>query len=430
MKQFFKRLVVFVIQYEAKLVLAKYKPKIVVVVGSVGKTITKDAVYAVLSSSFFVRKSEKSYNSETGIPLAILGCPSGWSNPFLWVKNIFDGLVLIVLKNQYPQWLVLEIGADRPGDIKAISQWIKPDIVIVTRFPDVPVHVEFFDSAEALFEEKTSIISSLVRGGILIVNGDDEKVVGLIRTHEQVTSFTYGFDKSNNFVASHYGISYKNNIPTGLHFKMNREGSSVPIELKGVVGLQHVYAALAGIVVGASQGVNMIVMGESFANHVSPPGRMRILAGIKGTTIIDDSYNSSPVAVDEALSLMGQIKSAGKKIVVLGDMLELGKYSIDEHKRAGKAAAAVCDFFVTIGFRARHMAEGALVGGLSEKNILQYENAQRAGKELEVKLSEGDIILMKGSQGVRVEKTVEEIMAHPEQKRELLVRQDRAWLRR
>ena len=430
MKQFFKRLVVFVIQHEAKLVLAKYKPKIVVVVGSVGKTIAKDAVYSVLSSSFFVRKSEKSYNSETGIPLTILGRPSGWSNPFLWVRNILEGLALIILKNHYPEWLVLEVGADRPGDIKKVAEWVKPDIVIVTRFPDVPVHIEFFDSADALFEEKTSIISSLVPGGILIVNGDDEKVAGLVKTYENITSFAYGFNKNNDFAASYYDISYKNNIPTGLHFKVNRGGSSVPIEIKGVVGPQHVYAALAGIVVGASAGMNMISIGQSFENYISPPGRMRVLAGIKGTTIIDDSYNSSPVAVDGALLLMEKIKSKGKKIVVLGDMLELGRYSIDEHKRVGKAAAAVCDLFVTIGFRARHMVEGALVGGLSEKCILQYEDSKRAGKELEAKLNEGDIILVKGSQGVRTEKTVEEIMAHPERKQELLARQDSAWLRR
>ena len=212
----------FVIQCEAKLVLAKYKPKIVVVVGSVGKTIAKDAIYSVLSESFFVRKSEKSYNSETGIPLTILGRPSGWSNPFLWIRNILEGIVLIVLRNRYPKWLVLEIGADRPGDIKKVAEWIKPDVVVMTRFPDVPVHIEFFDSAEDLFEEKTSIISALVPGGILIVNGDDEKVAGLINTYENITSFAYGFNKNNDFVASHYGISYKSDAPTGLHFKVNR----------------------------------------------------------------------------------------------------------------------------------------------------------------------------------------------------------------
>ena len=121
------------------------------------------------------------------------------------------------------------------------------------------------------------------------------------------------------------------------------------------MGPHTTYAGLAGIVFGTIQEKNIISIGQSFVNCESPPGRMRVLAGIKGTTIIDDSYNSSPVAVDGALSLVGKIKSKGKKIVVLGDMLELGRYSIDEHKRVGKAAAAVCDLFVTIGFRARHM---------------------------------------------------------------------------
>ena len=115
-----KSLVINVLQWEAKLILAKYKPKIVMVTGSVGKTSTKDAIYSVLASKFFVRKSQKSYNSDIGVPLTILNCENAWSDPFLWLLNFLKGLSLIVLPSRYPKWLVLEVGADRPGDIEKL----------------------------------------------------------------------------------------------------------------------------------------------------------------------------------------------------------------------------------------------------------------------------------------------------------------------
>src|SRR3989344_3802688 len=129
MKLFLKQILISILKLEAKLVLKKYKPKIVAITGSVGKTSTKDAVYAALSKFYFVRKSEKSFNSEIGLPLTILGVPNGWSNIFLWIKNIIHGLELILTREDYPEWLVLEIGADKPGDIKSVAKWLYADVV-------------------------------------------------------------------------------------------------------------------------------------------------------------------------------------------------------------------------------------------------------------------------------------------------------------
>src|SRR3989338_6438454 len=143
--------VVLLLTAQARAVLRKYHPHIIAVTGSVGKTSTKDAIYTVLSSKFFVRKSEKSFNSDVGVPLTILGCKNAWNNPFLWAKNLLEGFALLILKNHYPKWLVLEVGADRPGDIRKLARWLKPDVVVITALPDVPVHVEFFDSPEDVY---------------------------------------------------------------------------------------------------------------------------------------------------------------------------------------------------------------------------------------------------------------------------------------
>jgi UDP-N-acetylmuramoyl-tripeptide--D-alanyl-D-alanine ligase len=165
MKNFFKSVVVRGLTFEARCVLKKYHPRIIAVTGSVGKTSTKDAIFTAISGDVHARKSEKSFNSEIGVPLTILGLANAWSNPFLWFKNLLDGLLLIVFKQEYPEWLVLEVGADRPGDIESVAAWLKPDVAVFTRLPDVPVHVEFFSSPEEVIKEKKFLAYALKAGG-------------------------------------------------------------------------------------------------------------------------------------------------------------------------------------------------------------------------------------------------------------------------
>lgn len=144
MKEFFKNKIIKILEWQAKAVLSKYNPRIIAITGSVGKTSTKDAVFLVLNKFFKVRKSEKSFNSEFGVPLTILGCKSGWNNPWLWLKNIVWGFYMMIFNIDYPEWLVLEIGADKPGDIREISSWLKSDVVVLTKIAEIPAHIEFF----------------------------------------------------------------------------------------------------------------------------------------------------------------------------------------------------------------------------------------------------------------------------------------------
>ena len=164
MKTLFRKIVAYILRLECELVLAKYKPKIVAITGSVGKTSTKDAVYAVVSGVSYVRKSEKSYNSQIGLPLTILGCPNGWNNPLVWISNIFKGLWLFLWPHKYPKWLVLEVGVGKPGDMKATALWLKTDVVIITTIGSTPAHIEFFDSRKHLIEEKSTLIKTIPSG--------------------------------------------------------------------------------------------------------------------------------------------------------------------------------------------------------------------------------------------------------------------------
>lgn len=432
MKIFLRNIITYIIEYQAKFVLNKYKPQIVVVVGSVGKTTTKDAIYAALSGSFIVRKSEKSFNSEIGIPLTILGCQNAWSNPIMWIQNIFTGFRLMFFKSDFPKWLVLEVGADKTGDIQKVSKWLKTDIVVLTRLPDVPVHVEFFDSPEDVVKEKLSIIRSLKEGGSLVLNGDDEKIRSVIEKHGDKKIITYGVrkDVKNLVTASYSSIIYKNKLPDGIRFKVNYDGENIPIEIRDCLGDQHIYPILAAVSVGSLCGIDNSSIADRFKEYSTSPGRMKLVEGVKNSLIIDDTYNSSPVAVHAALETLSNIKTDGKKIVMLGDMMELGQYSIEEHKKVGVEVAKICDELITVGFRARAIAEAALSNGMHPMKVLQYDDVVRAGNELEARINEHDIVLMKASQSIRMEKAVEEIMAHPEGKHKLLARQDEEWLKR
>lgn len=412
------------------MVLRKYRPHIVAITGNVGKTSAKDAIYSVLSNVYYVRKSEKSFNSELGVPLTILGCGSGWNNPALWLSNILEGLALIFLKNHYPKWLVLEIGADRPEDIKKTACWLAPDIVVVTRIGDVPVHVEFFQSADDVAKEKAYLAAAVSKGGTLILNGDDERVLAM-KEKSRARVLTYGFGEDVSMGVSNHQIIYDaNGAPEGINFKINYGSTSMPIQIKGTIGYQHAYAVLSALLVGVSREINLVSAVEWLCGYETPPGRLKIVDGIRHTTILDDTYNASPTATEAALAALKEVKARGRKIAVLGDMLELGKHTVEEHRKVGEEAAAICDVLITVGMRAGTIAESAEKAGMEMEKIICSQDSRNASTILKDMLKEGDIVLVKGSQGMRMERIVREVMACPEDAEKLLVRQDAEWLAR
>lgn len=429
MKSFFKSVVVMLLTYEAKLLLKRHKPIIIAVTGSVGKTSAKDAIFSVLKRHVSARKSEKSFNSEIGVPLTVLGLPNAWNNPFLWLKNIFDGFFIALFSKSYPAYLILETGVDRPGDMERLTAWIKPNLVVLTRFPDVPVHVEFFSSPEAVVHEKMKLVDSLSSEGVLIYNHDDEIIK---RQLSGVRQQTIGFSRylPSQFTAREDKIYYHDDRPAGITFTLNHINQTVEMKLPGALGTPAIYAALAAAAVGVECGLSLDDVAAAGLDHAVPPGRLRVMPGIKGTIIIDDTYNASPIAMEQALLTLQEVKYAKRRIAVLGDMLELGKFSPREHERVGELVPRCADVLVTIGIRARKIAEAALAHGLSEKQIYQHDDVARAGRELQALLEPGDVILVKASQGIRAERIVAEVMQEPERASELLVRQDEEWQKR
>lgn len=429
MKQLFKRTIASLLAAEARLLLARTKPKIIAITGSVGKTSTKDALYAVLRGRVHARKSEKSFNSEIGVPLSILGLQNAWSNPLGWIKNLIDGLIIALTTREYPEWLVLEIGIDRPGDMGRIARWLKPNIVVLTRLPDVPVHVEYFASPEEVINEKLELVRALTPDGVLVYNHDDERARTAAAEIRQKT-ISFSRYSLSDFTASADKVIYEGGHPSGVECTLTHGGEAVLLKVTGSLGVQHAYNYAAAAAVGALLAVPLDEAARALAEHAPPAGRMRLLKGTKDTLLIDDTYNSSPVALERALQSLKEIHGATRKIVVLGDMLELGQFSVLAHLAAGEQAATSADILITVGVRARGIAKGALNARMDESHIFQYDDAATAGRELERMLMAGDVVLLKGSQGVRLERIVEEIMAEPERAEELLVRQDPMWKKR
>lgn len=434
MRLFFRKAVVAILIWEATWVVRKYKPRIVAVTGSVGKTSTKDAIFAVLAGSEHVRKSDKSFNSEIGLPLTILGCPNAWNNPLRWLQNIFDGFLLLVLPSRYPAWLVLEVGADRPGDIRSIAKWLPVDIAVITRLPEVPVHVEFFDSPQQVVEEKAALINAVKQGGTVVVYADDARVQ-MLRERAEARNLavrTFGFARADVQGSDFAFVDETGSCgarPTGMSMRVTIGGVSAPCVAVGVLGAHSLLPMLAAAAVGGVLGKEVSELERLLGHYEPPAGRMHVLPGVKDTLIIDDTYNSSPAATAAALDTIAAIKThtQARCVVVLGDMLELGRHSVDEHRKIGAQAAKVADIVVTVGFRARDIAEAALDNGLPDGAIFQYEDASKAGDELAAMLVPCDIVLIKGSQSMRMERAVEHVMRDPERAGELLVRQDKDW---
>ena len=433
MKKIIKKIIFKILKIEAMLTLWRYKPQIIAVTGSVGKTTAKDAIFQALSGSLHIRKNNKSLNSEIGVPLTILGLESGWNNIFCWIRNIIVAFLQIIYVPSYPKWLVIEVGIDRPGDMKKTASWLKPTIVVITTFGTVPSHVEFFESPEDVMREKAQLLNYLKENGTIILNADDGAVLKLKSKIEHKV-YTYGKDNEKaDILASNFSIVYddKNNKPTGISFKVNYSGATVPINLNNVVGDQYIYPILAALSVGLAIDLSWVNIVESLNKFIAPPGRMNLLSGKNDTILIDDSYNASPLAMNKAVNVLSEIKTTKQRIAVLGDMAEIGRFSANEHRKLGTLLQELkVDIIITIGYSSKLINEQAIEDGMAKSRNFHFDSAEHAIEKVCDFLKPGNVLLIKGSQIIRTEKIIKKIMANPQNSKKLLVRQEKEWLSR
>lgn len=437
MKELVKKIIVWKLTFVAKMYLRRYKPQIVAITGNVGKTSTKEAIAVVLSKIKRIRSGKGNLNNEFGVPLTIVG---NWADDyyeaentlFFWIRVLFVSFFGLFFQWNYPEILVLEYGADKPGDIKRLVNKFKPHISVITAVGEVPVHVEYFSGADAVAREKGRLIEALLASDFAVLNFDDLAVLEM-KERTKAKVLTYGFGEGANIKISNLEFLISNGKPEGVGFKVNYNDSFVPFKLSGSLGKSQGYAAAAATAVGSIFGMNLVDISEALSEYHGPKGRLKILKGIKNSIIIDDTYNASPLSTHLALETLRDLP-ATRRIAVLGDMLELGKYSIQAHQEIGNLAGSFVDLLICIGSRAKFIADSAF-NQMSAENIYKFDTSEEAKLKIKELIKNppfgeamGDLILVKGSQGMRMEKIVEEIMAEPERKKELLVRQGKKWL--
>jgi UDP-N-acetylmuramoyl-tripeptide--D-alanyl-D-alanine ligase len=380
------------------------------------------ATAAVLSSRFRVRASRGNYNNELGVPLTILGFDSPGKNIFGWLALLLQAAIGLIFGEDYPEVLVLELGADRPGDIGYLMDLLGPvEAGVLTYIGNS--HLEFFANEAELAREKLTLVKKLPASAAAIMNFDSPKVYeGRGMTKASVMGYGLGTDATLQATDLHVMNS---SGQWGINFKVHSEGHVVPFFVPAL-GQPAVYAALAGAAVGLKFGINLVQASEALKDYAPPPGRLRVLAGIKHTQILDDTYNAAPASAIAALEALADI-AAGRRLAALGSMAELGAASDAGHRAvARKLMETGVTLIFLVGQEAK-IIQDELARRQFTGRVSWYPDADAARLAVQAALMEGDTILVKGSQAARMEKIVKEIMAQPEQASQLLVRQGPGW---
>ncbi|MFC1656600.1 UDP-N-acetylmuramoyl-tripeptide--D-alanyl-D-alanine ligase [Patescibacteria group bacterium] len=403
MKNLLLKLLWISLRIPAQILLFRFRPHIIAITGSVGKTTTKDAIFWVLNKNAYlhklgVRKNQGNLNTELGVPLTILGfrdVPQG----FMWIIYIFVAFFKAIFTLKYPNILILEMAADKPGDIKYLTNLVKPHTSVITNIG--PAHLEAFKSIENIAKEKSILIKVLGENDHAVLNIDDESIKKMgFNTKARVLYFGQSKDAS----------LYIDNIQETkkeLHAKVHYSGSTAPLFMTSV-GKSNTYAALAAIIIACEIfGTDLIEATKNLSNFKPSNGRGLAITGQKKCIVVDDTYNANPISMQAALDYINILAESGsKKVVILGEMLELGQKSEYYHQEIGKLAGKTADYVLAVGRQADNYIKGAKQTIRNSNNLKQFEKPEEAADYTLKIISKNDIILVKGSRGAKMERAI------------------------
>lgn len=350
--------------------------RLVGVTGSAGKTSTKDMIAHLLSPRFRVHKSEGNLNNQYGLPLSLLK-----------------------LEKSH-QVGVFEMGMSHAGEIAALARIAQPDTGVVTCV--APVHLEFFENVEGIARAKQELIQGLPHGGHAVLNADDP-FVSRFATGFEGYKVSFGIDRPADFRATKIADEGVN----GVRFCLQWEGECVEVSLP-LMGRHNVLNVLAAMATAHTFGIYPREARETLATFQPPKMRGEVQA-FEGARLINDCYNSNPRALRFMLEVLKRTPAEGRRIAVLGEMLELGPSSPMLHYDAGKDAAAAADYLIAVRGEARHFVEGALEAGLPPASAAFFDTPVAAGAHLVSLIRPGDVVLFKASRGVRLEEAIQRL---------------------
>lgn len=369
----------------ASYVRQNFTAKVIGITGSCGKTSTKDMLYQLLKGHFRIKMTEGNYNNLYGLPLSLL---------YLEEKD---------------ELFVGEMAMSGPGEIEELAKIAQPNIGIITNIH--PVHTEFFDTMEDLAQAKKELLDGLVGERIAILNADN-KLVQEIAADFSGERITFGIEKEADIMATDIqplGIE-------GTAFKLHYKSQSYPAKLN-IIGLYNIYNLLAAL--GACQvlGIELEQLGEKFSQIVLNHMRSQVAKLNGDVTLIDDSYNSNPRAIEMVLDYVRQLEGYKRKIVVSGDMLELGSLAPSHHIELGKLIVkSRIDMLIGIGELSQLTVASAIKEGMNALHALHFPDSETVAKYLAPLLQPGDLVLIKGSRAMHTDIVAKAIENHIKQK--------------
>jgi UDP-N-acetylmuramoyl-tripeptide--D-alanyl-D-alanine ligase len=349
--------------------------KVVGVTGSVGKSTTKEMIAEVLSRSYRVSKTPANHNNDIGMPMAVLAM------------------------SEDTQVAVLEMGMNHFREIAYLASIARPDVAVITNIGTM--HIEHLGSQEGILQAKLEILEGMKEGGKVVLNGDDSLLWNLHRREDLRIAYC-GLQNPN---CTYYGNDIVQN-PGLLQFNVRYGTLLFPVELS-LEGVHYVSDALLAIGVGVELGMNPSKIQEALSQFRNMAGRQEIFEA-KGCTVIKDCYNAGPESMAAALAVLGG--KTGRRVAVLGDMLELGVCTQAEHYRVGRIAAEKADLLLAYGPNSSRIVNGALTGGMSESKALAFEDRGRLVEALKRMAKPGDVMLFKGSHGMHMELALEKFL--------------------
>ena len=341
----------------SKIIFLLKKPKVIVVVGN-GRTCAKEAIFQVLKDKFEVEKKV----------------------------------------------LIFETGDKEVRKFEFFLRNSKVGILVVTHVGDSPYDKNFFAGEREAINQTLNLAKALPAQNYLVLNYDDE-TVREINDFTNLKTFTFGFDEKADFFASDVKLNQ------GTNFKVNYKGNTVPFWLEKLFGKEQIYSALAAAAVGTILGLNLVEISQALKNYKSLPGKMRLIEGIKNSWILDDSESATVFSMVEAIETLGRTPWAKRKIAVLGDVIGIGKYTIEAHEAIGERVVKNADLLFTFGPRAKFIAQGAIQKGMAIEKIFSFDKIEEGIKKLTDEIKEGDLVLVDGSKEMEMGKIIEEIAA-------------------
>lgn len=394
-----KKLLLRILLWFSKKYIKKYKPKVISITGSVGKTTTSNFIYKVLRSQYNTRKTGSNWNFR-GVPAAVLNIAIIGSFKYFFkeLPKIIRGYIFI--EKNYPEILVLERGIASIGQMDRFNKFIKSNVGVVTSV--FPTHIKKLKTIENVAQEKRKLVENLTSEDYAVLNYDSDYVKRMAQS-TQAKTISYGLQDEADIRAENIKVSLN-----GINFDLIYKDKKYNINVAKLYNKYHIYSILAAIACGLIFRIKIEDIIKEIEKLKTVKGRGNIVKQENGAYIINDAYNSSPKSCIASLDNLKELGKERHRIAVLGDMLELGDYTRESHIKVARQAVKVADVIICVGENAKYIYDEAKKLGFLEENLYWVSDSDKAKTLLDKNIKPESLVLLKASHGIHLDKILAE----------------------